>query len=71
MSCQRCHGWMVRDSFCDLLDDTGTSVFQGWRCVNCGEVVDAVVLAHRMRQPETPYRGKKRDRRSWERLVAA
>ncbi|WP_121989568.1 hypothetical protein [Nitrospira lenta] len=60
---------MIRDSFCDLRDDTGTVVFQGWRCVNCGEVVDAVVLAHRRNHPEGPYRGKTRDRRGWERLA--
>ncbi len=70
MSCQRCNGCMIRDSFCDLRDDTGTVAFQGWRCVNCGEVVDSVVLAHRLHHPEAPYRGKTRDRRGWERLAA-
>lgn len=70
MPCQRCNGLMIRDMFCDLRDDTGTVAFQGLRCVNCGEVVDAVVLDHRrLDHPVAPYRGKTRDRRTWERLV--
>lgn len=70
MSCHRCHGLMVRDSFVDLRDDTGRLKFQGWRCVNCGEVVDPVVLAHRVDEQPLPYCGKTRDRRVWERLVS-
>jgi len=70
MCCQRCHGLMVKDSFVDLRDDTGHLKFQGWRCVNCGEVIDHVVLTHRINELVLPYRGKTRDRRGWERLVS-
>ena len=71
MCCQRCQGYMIRDAFMDLRDDTGRVWFEGWRCINCGEVVDPVVLTHRIHYPEAPYRGKTRDRRMWERLFAA
>jgi glycogen operon protein len=35
-----------------------------------GEVVDPVVLTHRIEVPAIPYRGQTRDRRTWERLTA-
>ncbi len=68
MGCQRCKGLMIRDSFVDFRDDTGHLMFEGWRCLNCGEVVDPVVLTHRMDAPANPYRGRTRDRRMWERI---
>lgn len=71
MRCQRCTGYMIPDSFVDLRDDTGRILFEGWRCINCGEVVDPVVLTHRMESPPAPYRSQTRDRRTWERLTAA
>ncbi len=69
MSCGRCGGCMMRESFSDLQDDTGRVWFEGWRCINCGEVVDPVVLTHRADTPLEPYRGRTRDRRMWERVV--
>ena len=71
MGCQRCKGLMIPDRFVNLRDDTGRLKFEGWRCVNCGEVVDPVVLTHRSETPKGPYRGNTRDRRGWERLTAA
>lgn len=68
MSCQRCRGCMIRESFVDLRDDTGQLMFEGWRCLNCGEVVDPVVLTHRMESSSAPYRSRTRDRRTWERI---
>lgn len=71
MDCRRCRGLMIQDSFVDLRDDTGRLKFEGWRCLNCGEVIDPVVLTHRVGEVTGPYRGRTRDRRMWERLVAA
>lgn len=68
MCCQRCNGCMIRDSFVDLKDDTGRIGFEAWRCLNCGEVIDPLVLTHRMETPSAPYRGRTRDRRTWERI---
>lgn len=68
MGCPRCKGCMIRDSFIDLRDDTGRVRFEGWRCLNCGEVIDPLVLTHRMESPSAPYRGRTRDRHMWERI---
>lgn len=49
MRCMRCDGWMVLDDFIDLLDDSGGLYCTAWRCVNCGAVVDHVILRHQPR----------------------
>jgi hypothetical protein len=45
MICRRCHGLMVEELLCDM-DDQSSRV-QGYRCVNCGEVTESVLLHHR------------------------
>ena len=54
--CARCGGLMVTDRFIDLLDDTGNLEFTAARCVQCGEVVDPVILQNRSRRaaPQAP-----------------
>ena len=50
MRCARCRGLMVPDHFFDLLDDSGRMTFNGRRCVNCGNILDSLILqnkAHR------------------------
>jgi len=69
MECQRCQGLMIRESCLDIQDDTGQLSFNGWKCLNCGELVDPLVLMHRIESPTSPYRGRTRDRRLWERLA--
>jgi hypothetical protein len=54
--CTRCGGMMV-ETYDDLvkLDDVRTDVI-GWRCVNCGDYVDELVLQNRvMQQGAAPY----------------
>ena len=48
MRCARCGGLMVREQFEDL-GALGSSdhEYAGWRCINCGAIVDAVIAAHR------------------------
>ena len=47
MKCTRCDGLMVQDSFLDMLaTERG---FDAWRCISCGDIVDAVVLANRQK----------------------
>ncbi len=60
MTCLRCHGCMVRERFTDLWDDTGQIAFPGWRCLNCGDVLDGVVLRHRADREQSPYRSSRR-----------
>jgi DNA-directed RNA polymerase subunit RPC12/RpoP len=53
MRCARCGGLMVREKFEDL--DGLWSIdheFTGWRCLNCGSIVDAMIVEHkRFRSP--------------------
>lgn len=45
MRCQRCGGRMIFEKFYDV-----NSVFFGWHCVICGEILDPVILLHRLTQ---------------------
>jgi len=44
MRCKRCGGMMVYEKFYDY--DEG-DCFWGWRCINCGEVIDEVIIENR------------------------
>ena len=46
-TCTRCGGLMVNDFCLDVLNNTGESEFAAKRCVQCGEVVDPVILQNR------------------------
>lgn len=46
MRCSRCRGMMVNQVFEDL-KETGDFFFYGWRCVNCGEIIDPVIASNR------------------------
>lgn len=50
--CIRCGGLMVNDSYIDLLSNVGESKFAAKRCVQCGEVVDPVILRNRATRHE-------------------
>jgi hypothetical protein len=54
-TCTRCGGLMVNEFYMDLLDSVGESKFPPKRCVQCGEVVDFVILLNRQQgqQPMT------------------
>lgn len=48
MRCRRCGGFMIMEPVYDL---NGAALFiemRGTRCVNCGNVEDAVITANRM-----------------------
>jgi hypothetical protein len=51
MTCQRCQGCMVSDRFIDL-EETGHLWMTGWRCMNCGYVVDHVTEQNRRLQAQ-------------------
>jgi hypothetical protein len=46
-TCTRCSGLMVTDFYMDLLFCIGETVFAAQRCVQCGEIVDPVILRNR------------------------
>lgn len=50
MSCVRCGGLMVREFCMDLLNSTGELECAARRCVQCGEVVDSLILQNRRTQ---------------------
>lgn len=52
MTCLRCEGLMVREHCYDLWSDSGQLAFQGFRCVQCGEIVDATIVSNRRRTLE-------------------
>ena len=47
MKCMRCQGLMVADHFLDLQGTGGLMWMEGWRCMNCGHVVDPLIEANR------------------------
>ena len=46
-ACTRCGGLLIREGLFDLFDDTGQMRRWGRRCVQCGEIVDPLILKHR------------------------
>lgn len=58
--CTRCQGCVIPERLSDVLDDSGEMGFGGWRCLNCGDVFDRVVLQHRHDGAPAPYRSQRR-----------
>lgn len=50
LTCRRCGGLMVAEVCEDVLDITGKAGLSAWRCVQCGEFIDPVVLHNRRLQ---------------------
>jgi hypothetical protein len=50
--CWRCRGLMVVESCYDFASDTGQLDCLARRCVQCGEVIDPVILQNRRLQLE-------------------
>jgi hypothetical protein len=50
--CARCGGLMVQDYCLDVLGNIGESEFAAKRCVQCGEVVDSIILRNRATKHE-------------------
>ena len=49
MRCARCSGLMVRERFEDLQGlGSGDHEYAGWRCINCGAIVDPLRDEHRL-----------------------
>lgn len=59
MSCPRCSGFMVAESFQDLKDDTGQICFSGYRCMTCGEIIDQLITSNREHRPHLQARNRK------------
>src|SRR5512140_768569 len=46
-NCTRCSGQMTHEMCTDLQSDSGHSNFWGFRCIQCGDIVDEVILQNR------------------------
>ena len=46
-SCRRCAGQMEYEMCIDLESDSGRSTFWCLRCIQCGDIVDEVILRNR------------------------
>jgi hypothetical protein len=49
MTCERCKGLMVSEQICDLQGMSSNQRANGYRCLLCGDLVDAVILGNRRR----------------------
>lgn len=50
MTCTRCQGYMAKDHFLDLMESAEDMWLAGWRCLNCGNVLDSVMERNRLQQ---------------------
>ena len=46
-ACTRCGGLLIREGLFDLFDDTGHMRLWASRCVQCGDIVDSLILKRR------------------------
>ena len=47
MRCPRCHSLVIPEVFVDYEADSGAISFLGYRCLICGDILDATILRHR------------------------
>ncbi|MDF0672946.1 MAG: hypothetical protein P0120_01205 [Nitrospira sp.] len=52
MTCQRCDGLMVSERISDLQGLSSDLCVDGYRCLLCGNIVDATILENRQRSVE-------------------
>jgi RNase P subunit RPR2 len=65
MTCHRCHGLMVRERYDDIELGSAEREIPSWPCLNCGAIVDPVILSHHHTSDKTgrdrlPRRGVKK-----------
>ncbi len=46
-ACTRCAGLLLMEGLLDPFDDTGHMRRWAWRCVQCRDIVDSLILRHR------------------------
>jgi hypothetical protein len=51
---------MVKDFFLDVMNVSGEMTFNGWRCLNCGDIIDPVIARHRDTNRHEVARPKRR-----------
>jgi len=68
MSCTRCGGCVVAESFYDCTDESYDQRTPYQRCLNCGAIEDALIRANRVQGPQLcrPTRNPIPQRLSWD-----
>ena len=61
-ACTRCGGLLIGEGLSDPFDDTGHMRRWAQRCVQCGDIVDSLILKHRAGM-DLPARNVMRRRR--------
>ncbi len=59
MKCNRCSGFIIPERFYGV-----EAIFEGWKCIACGEVFDEVVLRNRHTRFRTAATQRRRARSS-------
>jgi len=49
MDCLKCNGMMSYEAFVSGAPEGTTWMYEGWRCLYCGDIVDPVILRHRQK----------------------
>lgn len=49
MTCDRCNGLIVSDQLCDLQGRSSSHCVDCYRCLLCGDLVDALIFENRRR----------------------
>lgn len=70
MMCERCDGLMVSERICDLRGTGRDLCGEGYRCLLCGNLVDATILDNRRRSIDS-VEGLNRTRPHLPQIVAA
>ena len=60
MRCQRCQGYLISDHFMDRLHVSSERDFTGWRCLNCGDITDPVIVHHHQSEASIPAKSRRR-----------
>ena len=64
MNCGRCGGLMVAEHFYGGYSSDSCWSYNGFRCLNCGDIADPVVLPHHAVPSAKPVKGGRRWPRS-------
>ncbi len=65
-SCRRCGGFFILDCLFDFFDAAGKMWCTAFRCVQCGNIVDSLILKHQA--TEQLPNPKKQHHRRWAKL---
>lgn len=53
MTCGRCNGLVVSERISEMNGASGSLCVNGYRCLLCGDLVDAVILENRQRTADS------------------